>query len=75
MTPEFKQTFFLSAGETNAEQEISLPLLTSKIIDIATAHANSLGIGNPAMGARGWGSIRRLPGSNPGTGISQCAIS
>lgn len=47
--PVFEQTCFLSAGETNAEREISLPLLTSKIIDIATAHANSLGIGNPAM--------------------------
>lgn len=49
MTPEFTQTFFLSAGETNAEREMSLPLLTSKIIDIATAHANALGVGNPAM--------------------------
>ena len=30
--------------------------LVSKIIDIATAHANSLGIGNPSMAAmnRGW---------------------
>lgn len=55
--PEFTQTFFLSAGETNAQQEISLPLLTSKIIDIATAHANSLGIGNPAMQARGCGWV------------------
>lgn len=57
MDAEFRQTFFLSAGETNAEQEISLPLLTSKIIDIATAHANSLGIGNPAMEARGCGWV------------------
>lgn len=56
-TPEFTQTFFLSAGETNAEQDISLPLLTSKIIDIATAHANSLGIGNPAMQALGCGWV------------------
>lgn len=56
MNAEFTQTFFLSAGETNAEQEMSLPLLTSKIIDIATAHANSLGVGNPAMEALkcGW---------------------
>lgn len=53
----FSQTFFLSAGETNAEQEISLPLLTSKIIDIATAHANSLGIGNPSMEALGCGWV------------------
>lgn len=43
------QTFFLSAGEVNAEAEMSLPLLTAKLIDIATADSNSLGIGNPAM--------------------------
>ena len=49
MTPIFKETYFLSASEANAEQELSLPILTSKIIDIATAHANSLGIGNPSM--------------------------
>lgn len=54
---EFTQTFFLSAGEVNAEQEMSLPLLTSKIIDIATAHANSLGIGNPAMASLGCGWV------------------
>ena len=53
----FSQTFFLSAGESNAEQEISLALLTSKIIDIATAHANSLGIGNPSMQALGCGWV------------------
>lgn len=48
--------FFLSAGETNAEREMSLPLLTSKLIDIATSHANNLGIGNPSMesGNTGW---------------------
>lgn len=52
----FSQSFFLSAGEVNAEGEMALPLLVSKIIDIATAHANSLGIGNPSMAAmhRGW---------------------
>lgn len=49
MVPIYSQSFFLSAGETDAEQELSLPLLTQKIIDIATAHANSLGIGNPSM--------------------------
>lgn len=57
MEPVFSQSFFLSAGETNAEQEMSLPLLTSKIIDIATAHANSLGIGNPAMESLGCGWV------------------
>lgn len=43
------QHFFCSAAEANAEQELSLPILTQKIIDIATMHANELGIGNPAM--------------------------
>ncbi|MDE6143092.1 MAG: hypothetical protein K2F94_03325 [Muribaculaceae bacterium] len=49
MNAIYKETFFLSAGETNAEQELSLTVLTSKLIDIATDHANSLGIGNPSM--------------------------
>ena len=49
MKPILTETYFLSAGETNAEQEMSLPLLVSKLIDIATLHANSLGIGNPSM--------------------------
>lgn len=40
------QEFFLSAGEVNAEGEMALTLLTAKLIDIATAHANVLGIGN-----------------------------
>ena len=45
----YRQSFFLSAGETNPEQEMSVSILVSKIIDVATAHANSLKIGNPFM--------------------------
>lgn len=45
----YKEDYFLSAGEVNAEGILSVPMLTSRIIDIATAHANSLGIGNPDM--------------------------
>lgn len=44
-----EKTYFLSANESNAEGVLSLNSLTSNIIDIATDHANSLGIGNPAM--------------------------
>ena len=44
-----RKSFFLSAGDANAEGELSLPVLTNKIIEIATEHANSLGIGNPDM--------------------------
>ncbi|MDE5885998.1 MAG: hypothetical protein K2H46_00240 [Muribaculaceae bacterium] len=56
----YQETFFLSAGESNAEQEMSLPLLVAKIIDIATAHANALGIGNPSMTeiSAGWVLVR-----------------
>ncbi len=56
MENTFTQSFFLSAGEANPEQEMSVPVLVSKIIDVATAHANSLGIGNPAMSSlhAGW---------------------
>lgn len=43
------RSFYLSAAECNAQQEMSLPLLTQKLIDVATEHANILGIGNPSM--------------------------
>lgn len=49
MTPIYTESCFVSAGEANPEQELSLPILVAKLIDIATAHANSLGIGNPSM--------------------------
>lgn len=49
MEPIYKETCFISAGEANPEQELSLPDLMAKLIDIATTHANSLGIGNPSM--------------------------
>ena len=45
----YSQSWFLSAGDANAEREMSLPLLTAKLIDIATSHANEIGIGNPFM--------------------------
>lgn len=44
-----RRTYFLSAGETDADRNLSLQTLTSKLIDIATEHANSIGIGNPDM--------------------------
>lgn len=52
-----KETYFLSAGEVNAEGELSLPLLTSKIIEIATADSNGLGVGNPSMSHLGCGWV------------------
>lgn len=44
-------------SESNAQQELSLPLLASQIIDIATDHANRLGIGYHNLEPRGLGWV------------------
>lgn len=49
MKPIIEKSYFLSASDANAEGALSLTSLTANIIDIATDHANSLGIGNPSM--------------------------
>lgn len=49
MEPFIEKSYFLSASDANAEGKLSLTTLTTNIIDIATDHANSLGIGNPSM--------------------------
>lgn len=54
---EYTESYFAQAGEVNAEREVSLPVLVAKMIDIATHHANSLGIGNPAMAHLGGGWV------------------
>lgn len=41
--------YSLSPGDCNAQQEMPLSLLISQIIDIATDHANELGIGYKVM--------------------------
>lgn len=46
---EYTKSWFVSAGDVNAERELSLPILTQSLIDLATNHANSIGIGNPYM--------------------------
>ena len=42
---EYKQSFYLSAGECNAQGEMPLTLLVTRIIEVATNHANSWGVG------------------------------
>ncbi len=42
---ELTLTSFHSAAECNAQSEMSLPMLTQRLIDAATAHANALGVG------------------------------
>ena len=45
MLKEFTQQYQLTAGECNPELEMPLPLLMTRIIEIATLHANSWGVG------------------------------
>lgn len=45
----YSRSYYLSAAECNAQQEMSIPQLVQKLIDVATEHANHLGIGNPDM--------------------------
>lgn len=56
MIKEFSKTYFLIPGEANAQQEMPLTLLTSRIIEIATEHANHLHIGYANMDSQnlGW---------------------
>ncbi len=55
MKKEYSATYKVSAADGNAEGELSLVVLASNIIAVATAHANALGIGNAAMhGKAGW---------------------
>lgn len=42
---EYSKTYYLSAGECNAQGELPLPLLVNRIIDVATMHANEWGVG------------------------------
>ena len=48
--------FAVSAAQGNAEGELAVTWLASAMIEIATTHANALGIGNPAVEgeAAGW---------------------
>lgn len=54
---EYSKIFFCSANESNPEQELAFTVLVSNMIEIATAHANALGIGNPAMAHLGAGWV------------------
>ena len=42
---EFSKTYYLSAGQCTPQGELPMPLLLRRIIDVATLHANSWGVG------------------------------
>lgn len=45
----YQWTCFLTAPRCNAQSELSVAALTADLIEVATAHANSLGIGYTAL--------------------------
>jgi len=59
----FSRQFYLLPGECNSEQEMPLWLLVNRIIEVATLHADSLGIG-----------YRRLSRDNQAWVLSRMAI-
>lgn len=56
----FTRSFFLTPGECNAQGTISVPLIASRLIEIATAHANILEIGYTTLKKHniGWVLVR-----------------
>lgn len=69
---ELTRTWFLPAGDTDAEGRIPLPLIARRVIELATEHANALGIGYAALVEKGIGwvlsrmsiEMYELPGIN-----------
>lgn len=46
---EWRHSYFLTAGESDAEGLMPLTLITERVIETATEHANALGIGYTAL--------------------------
>lgn len=46
---EFSQEFFLTPGESDSEQQLPLPLLVSRLIEVSVKHANSWNAGYPTL--------------------------
>lgn len=68
----YSQEYVLTAGESNAEGRMPLTLLAERIIEVATCHANALGIGYSTLIRAGAGwvlsrmsiEMKRYPGIN-----------
>lgn len=52
-SPAYTHSYFLTAGECDAEGRMPLPLMARRIIETATEHANSLRIGYADLVRRG----------------------
>ena len=53
---QYSHNYSLTAGESSAEGRMPLTLVTERVIEVATEHANALGIGYDALIKRniGW---------------------
>lgn len=57
LSPELSREFFVTPGLCNARRELPVSLLVSNIIEVATEHANNLGIGFRKMTPEGVGWV------------------
>jgi acyl-ACP thioesterase len=68
----YTHEYFLAAGSCNAAGEMPITLLTARVIEVATEHANKLGIGYANLTKLGIGwvlsrlsiEMKRMPGIN-----------
>jgi acyl-ACP thioesterase len=68
----YTHEYFLAAGSCNASGKMPITLLTTRIIEVATEHANRLGIGYATLTKLGIGwvlsrlsiEMKRMPGIN-----------
>ena len=55
--PILTNRFFLTAGETDARGEMPVTLIAERLIEVATNHANLLGIGYASLAPKGVGWV------------------
>ena len=53
ITPEYTHTYLLTAGECNAQGIMPVTLFAARVIEVATFHANGLGVGYDRLIADG----------------------
>ena len=56
-SPVHEERFFLTAGESNARGEMPMTLIAERMIEVATGHANILGIGYATLSPLGVGWV------------------
>lgn len=54
---DYRHSYFLTAGESNACGRMPFTLITERVIEVATEHANALGIGYAALIKRNMGWV------------------